>query len=116
MTITNAEAAINLLSVASSQHGDATETDHYQDGNKAYIQILEALKWLTLHHKTHLLTNLLYSPNISIRLWSASYLLLQNDLSAKRVLEEIAALKTIHGLSAETTLQEWHSGKLKSLW
>jgi HEAT repeat protein len=110
------QTLVEQFCAAAAQHADATENGRYKRGNKAYAHIIDALQQLKAQQSIGLLKPLLQSPNLGIRVWTASCLLHQNAPEAEATLLEVAKLQGIQAFNAETTLQEWRAGRLPPLF
>ena len=107
---------IERFCTAAAQHADATESGEYKRGNKAYAHIGDALRQLNAQQSIQLLKPLLQSPNLGIRVWTASCLLHQNDPEAEAALQEVANLEGIQAFNAQMTLREWRAGRMQPLF
>jgi hypothetical protein len=113
MKIKNVQSAIELFEKSAKRHEDATEQGNYIAANKAYKEISTIIEFLKSENAITFLKNLFNSPSISVRMWSATYLLATNESEAIKILEEISIGPGIYSLDAETTLSEWKKGNLK---
>lgn len=99
---------------AAQRHGVATESGDYADGNSAadlIAAIYSELRRRGLEAQKALLP-FLGDDDPGVRLWSASHALEFSPSEAEPVLRELIPVGVFLGLSAETTLREWHAGRL----
>jgi hypothetical protein len=116
MKIKDINTALELFKGAATIHGECTENGNYKLANKNYDKIVKAVDYLKKESKRDYLYQFLGDLNIWVRGWSALYLLPLYEEDALKVLNIIAAGKGIVSSVAETTIQEWEKGNLKSLY
>jgi hypothetical protein len=113
MKIKNKENALALFEINAINHAEATEEGNYKEGNKCYKLIHASKNYLEAIGELSSLSIMLNHSSVGPRMWAASYLLPLIEGEAEKVLKNIISERGIHSLTAETTLNEWHSGKLK---
>lgn len=89
--------------------GDSTQA------NKAYKKIVTAKDYILSQEQLELLASNLDSDSISIKIWSARYLLFSPTFSrqSEDILQSISNSESnLLGTIAEQTLKEWKSGRL----
>ena len=96
-------------------HGEATEQENYKLGNKNYDKIVKSIHYLKSENAIGLLHQFLDDPNMSVRTWSAAYLLPLYEQDALKALNYIANAKGITSGNAATTIEEWEKGNLKNI-
>lgn len=111
--IEDIHTALEFFQEAATNQAVATEQGDYKIANKNYNKILKAIAFLKNKSAINTLSKLLSNPSIGVRLWAARYLLPINERESIKILTEIANTKSIHSLSAETTLKEWLKGTLE---
>ncbi|TGE20230.1 DUF2019 domain-containing protein [Hymenobacter elongatus] len=113
MPIHHQTEALELFCLAAARQAEATAAGTYRVGNKAYDQIIKAVKWLAANQAIPALCPLLHAENVGIRLWAASVLLPYGSPEAEEALAALASSASVHGLIAATTLNEWRAGRLQ---
>ncbi|UYZ64501.1 hypothetical protein [Hymenobacter weizhouensis] len=108
----NLVATVEAFCQAATTHAEATNSGEYKTANRAYANLVAALKCLEAHESTHLLRPLLHSAMIGPKLWSATYFLSRGETKAVDILNQLATRKDILGFSAQMTLREWQAGRL----
>ena len=111
--IIDIQTALEFFQKAATNHAEATEQGDYKTANKNYHEILKAIGFLKNKGAINILSNLLSSPSIGVRLWAARFLLPIYGTESVEILTEIANTESIHSLSAETTIKEWLNGTLE---
>jgi hypothetical protein len=85
-----------------------------KNGNICYKRIHELYWLLKSENRLDELSVLLEHKNPYVRLWASAYTLQIDSASAEKVLEELTLIKKdMVGFTAEITLQEWRSGRLR---
>jgi hypothetical protein len=107
------ESSLNSFKIAAYNHGVATHLGDYKKANENYKSILKAVNFLKLHKSIYKLSELINDSDVSVQLWAATYLLLDNPEAALNKLKEISNDDGIMGFNAKTTISEWQKGNLK---
>jgi hypothetical protein len=110
--IKSIDAALLLFKDSAMQHANATEKGNYKLANKAYKGIKDAVFYLKGEDALGLLSQLLASESIGIRLWAATYLLPTQTKICVDILTKIREAGGVHALTAKYTLIEWEKGSL----
>ncbi|MFC5701714.1 DUF2019 domain-containing protein [Cohnella faecalis] len=105
---------INDFIDAAIQHGECTEIGNSKLGNKFYKKIMMSSEVIKSSEKgKEVFLELMKHPNISVRLWSASFAYQNNPIEAEQVLQDIIGIKkSLVSFTAEITLNELKSGRL----
>jgi len=100
--------------VAAIQHGECTETGDSKLGNKQYKKIMKSAQEIKASGKgNEIFSELMEHPDISVKLWSASFAYQDNPVEAEQVLKSIIGIKrSLVSFTAEITLNELKSGSL----
>jgi hypothetical protein len=111
----NVELLLDEYATAAISHQNATDAGDYKTANKA----ANALSSLYLELKRRgegdrrLLIRLIDNEHPAVRLWAASHCLDFAPREAEVTLRTLMELGQFIGFTAETTLREWHAGRLK---
>ncbi len=98
---------------AAKGHGQATEQGDSDNANRAYDDIVDAIKDLkSAGGHLSALATLLEHDDPHVRCWSASHLLWDCTEEAVAVLQDLSTHSGIVGLDATMTLREWENGTL----
>jgi hypothetical protein len=95
--------------------GDATNNGDYKTGNKLAKKIHAFYEIIKEQNNLSNFARYLNHGNESVRYHAALYYLKYDEEVARAVLEDIAGLHTITGLTAKTTLELWEKGMLTTL-
>jgi hypothetical protein len=105
-----------LYVTSAREHGAATLKGDSAATNRAYYNLIQALRGLrgSRDRGVLFLTSLLNDADPAVVAWAATHLLPFKEKEACLALEEIAkrGIRLI-SLDAEMTLEEWRSGRLK---
>ncbi|WP_291066658.1 MULTISPECIES: DUF2019 domain-containing protein [unclassified Empedobacter] len=112
-TIKNVEQALQNFEIYSNKQAEYSELGNYKSANVAYKNILSSVYYLKEQGQINLLEKFLDFSSIGVRLWAAYFLLPQIESKSIKVLKEISLSPTIHGFTAETTIEEWNNGTLE---
>jgi hypothetical protein len=101
---------------AAANHGRATESGDHKRANSSARKIAAAYDQIQKYGSEGrtAVSGLLHHSERGVRLWAASHALAFAPEDAEGVLIELASLKgSLIGFSAETTLRQWHAGRLR---
>lgn len=107
------ESAYKKFKEAAIKHAEATEMGNYEIANKCYCVIADNARYLKDTNNLELLSELLKSEYVGVRMWAATYLLPVCEHEAIHILQAIADGDNIHSLTAKTTIDEWINGNLE---
>lgn len=96
-------------------YGNAVLNGDSKKANKAYKKIVAAKDYILSKEQLELLAPNLDSDSISIKIWTARYLLFSSTFSkqSEDILQSISnSENNLLGTIAEQTLKEWKNGKL----
>lgn len=115
------EGALNLFEKNAIIQGEAIISGNYKICNKTHDIIMKCINFLKKKNKMDLLLPYLEHKNVSVRYIAASALLPLYTKESKKTLKWIRKKdKSIIGLNAEITLDEWRKEKwmkiIKKLW
>lgn len=100
------------------EHGECTFDGNYKKGNKVHgkiIKIIELIKKEEDHVRKEFY-DLMNHEDDSVRMWAATTLLKSFEQRALGVLKDVATFnKTIHSLTARTTVDCWQKGLLTNI-
>ncbi len=115
--IKTTEEAIKIFEDESINHGLFTENGDSKKANESYFLINKSASFLHNQKSLDLLLSLLENDNLSVRLWSAYYLLDTNNKDkALDVISKISKGSGIVSFNAEMTLKEYNKGNLKIIY
>jgi hypothetical protein len=102
--------------IAACQHGSCSLSGDHKAANKAYRQLMRALREIkSLQDGAGVLVGLLDHPNEWVKLWASTHLLPIREEIGLEVLQRLAAqTKSLVEFNAKMVLQEWASQKRKS--
>jgi hypothetical protein len=104
--------ALSEFEIAANKHAEATEQGNYKEANKSYGRIIKAIAYLKEQNAINELTTRIVHPSIGVRLWASTYLLPIKEADSMKCLNDIVRGKSVHALTAETTMSEWKKGNL----
>lgn len=108
----------NRYADAARQHGECTRRSDPEGANKAYFQMIEALRKLreAPDRGESALLELTKHSDEWVKVWASTHLLPISEQPALEVLKHLAGGSTgIIQFDAKMVLQEWESGNLRSL-
>lgn len=107
------EIALNIFKIEANNQAECSETGDYKSGNKSYQKIIDSVNFIKDNNFIDSLISFLSDESIGVRLWSAYFLLPENESHSLQILEQIEQENSIHSLTAKTTISEWKKGNLK---
>jgi hypothetical protein len=84
--------------------------------NSFYQKLISIFKTLKARDELYKLKAFLHHPHDGVKAWASTHYLLVDELEAKKSLSELISKGGLQGLSSETVIKEWDSGKLKSYY
>ena len=100
------------------KHGEYTLDGNSVEGNKIHSRMTKVINQIRIESQDvhHLFFETLQHKSDSVRMWTATTLLKTKETESLAVLKQIAETnKSIHGLTAETTIDCWKKGMLTDL-
>lgn len=111
--IKSIESALSIFELEANNQAECSENGDYKSGNKSYQKIIDSVNYIKDNNSIDLLISFLSNESIGVKLWSACFLLPENESRSLKVLEEIKETNSIHSFTAATTISEWLKGNLK---
>lgn len=115
-TIKDIKEALELFETAAIKQGEAISNGNSKIANHNYDKMATVIKFLRTHKSLHELSKFYTHNNISVRLWTAAYLLPVDEKKSLDILKEIVNMKIRGSLDAEMTIQEWKNGNLRNFY
>lgn len=96
------------------EHGEAIAIGDHKKANKLHKKLQVLYNQANEQNNAEIFAQFLKDNNDSVKLWAAVFSLKSSPEVALNVLQELSERNKIIGLTAKTTLDLWHSGKLPS--
>lgn len=100
------------------KHGEYTLNGDSINGNKIHSKMMKVIAQIKSKPKEihKLFYKTIEHENDSVKMWTATALLKTNENESIKTLKQVAKTsKTIHGLTAKTTLDCWKKGMLTDI-
>jgi hypothetical protein len=101
-----------------TKHGQFTLEGDSANGNKVHSKMMKTIEQIKLQSQNirYKFFATLRHENDSVKMWTATTLLKTKETESMEVLKQIAETnKSIHGLTAATTLDCWRKGILTDI-
>lgn len=112
--MTREEIRIQFV-IEATEHGKAISVGDNKKANKIHKKLQSLYNLAKEQSQAEIFSELLNTSDENVRLWAAIFTLKIFPDLALKTLEELTALSSITGLTAETTLHLWREGKLNLL-
>ena len=116
MKIKDIDEALSLFEKAAIEQGEASKLGKNKTANRNYDKIKNVVMYLKNNESLNRLSVFYVHPNVSVRIWAASYLLPLYEKESIKVLKEIAKMKFFGSLDAQMTIREWKNGNLRNFY
>jgi hypothetical protein len=97
----------NIFIENAINHGKAIEKGNHKTANKIHSKLTSIRSEIQKENRWDILQELINHPNESVKCWSATFLLKNNEKVALKVLKNLSKSKKIIGLTAKTTIDMW---------
>ncbi|MDD4970329.1 MAG: hypothetical protein PHT07_12965 [Paludibacter sp.] len=95
------------------KYGEAIEEGNHKLANKLHSKLTVLYQKIQNERKWEVLYELINHPNESVQLWSATFLLKNDNEIALDVLNKLKQSEKIVGLTATSIIDMWNKGMLQ---